>query len=45
MSKNMNDYDLFSQKLNEIREEYNLTESKEDREKASEIFAKKVFYR
>lgn len=43
MSKNMNDYDLFSQKLNEIRKEYNLTDSKEDREKASEIFAKKYF--
>lgn len=43
MIKNMNDYDLFSQKLNEIRKEYNLTDSKEDREKASEIFAKKYF--
>ena len=43
MSKNMNDYDLFSQKLNEIRKEYSLTDSKEDREKASEIFAKKYF--
>lgn len=43
MSKNMNDYDLFSQKLNEIKEEYNLTDSKEDREKASEIFVKKYF--
>lgn len=31
MSKNMNDYDLFSQKLNEIKKEYNLTDSKEDR--------------
>lgn len=43
MSKNMNDYDGISQKLNEIRKEYNLTDSKEDREKASEIFAKKYF--
>lgn len=43
MSKNMNDYDLVSQKLNEIKKEYNLTDSKEDREKASEIFAKKYF--
>ncbi len=45
MSKNMNDWDLFSQKLNEIKKEHNLSDSKEDREKASEIFAKKVFYR
>ena len=43
MSKKMNDYDLFSQKLNEIREEYNLTDSKEDREKASEKKKKKYF--
>lgn len=43
MSKNMNDWDLFSQMLNEIKKEHNLSDSKEDREKASEIFAKKYF--
>lgn len=43
MNKNMNDYAGISQKLNEIRKEYSLTDSKEDREKASEIFAKKYF--
>ena len=43
MSKNMDDWDLFSQMLNEIKKEHNLSDSKEDREKASEIFAKKYF--
>lgn len=43
MNKNMNDWDLFLQELNEIKKEHNLSDSKEDREKASEIFAKKYF--
>lgn len=42
MSKNMNDYDLFSQKLNEIKKEYNLTDSKEDREKLLKSLQKSI---